>query len=218
LSQFAAHGVASEQIEMRGPSPYPQLLEEYGDIDIALDTYPYNGGATSADALWMGVPVITLAGERMISRQTAAMLHCVGLDSFVAENPARYLKSLYAAPRSETASPKFAPVSARQCRPRLWATQAFSHNALRTVYARSGGVGAPECSADVGSGARATPPHRQSTPTSKGAARIPDTPPFVQIDRHSPTDASQAVKEKPQFFLDRPGNPLNPDWPATCAP
>jgi predicted O-linked N-acetylglucosamine transferase (SPINDLY family) len=92
LTQFAAHGVAATQIELRGPCPYPQLLSEYGDIDIALDTYPYNGGATSADALWMGVPVITLAGERMISRQTAAMLHRVGLDSFVAENPARYLE------------------------------------------------------------------------------------------------------------------------------
>lgn len=92
LTQFAAHGVTATQIELRGPCPYPQLLSEYGDIDIALDTYPYNGGATSADALWMGVPVITLAGERMISRQTAAMLHRVGLDSFVAENPARYLE------------------------------------------------------------------------------------------------------------------------------
>jgi protein O-GlcNAc transferase len=92
LTQFATHGVAAGQIELRGPSPYAQLLSEYGEIDIALDTYPYNGGATSADALWMGVPVITLAGERMISRQTAAMLHCVGLDSFVAENAAHYVE------------------------------------------------------------------------------------------------------------------------------
>ncbi len=92
LAQFAARGVAAERIELRGPSPYPQLLKEYGDIDVALDTHPYSGGATSADALWMGVPVITLSGDCMISRQTAAMLHCVGLDSFVAEDPKQYLE------------------------------------------------------------------------------------------------------------------------------
>ena len=92
LTQFAAQGVTAGQIELRGPTPYQELLAEYGDIDIALDTYPYNGCTTSADALWMGVPVITLAGESMISRQTATMLHCVGLDSFVAENTAHYLE------------------------------------------------------------------------------------------------------------------------------
>ena len=80
------------RIELRGPSPYPQLLKEYGDIDVALDTHPYSGGATSADALWMGIPVITLCGDCMISRQTAAMLHCVDLDSFVAEDPKQYLE------------------------------------------------------------------------------------------------------------------------------
>jgi protein O-GlcNAc transferase len=92
LIQFAACGVKARQVELGWSSSYEHLLREYGDIDIALDTHPYSGCTTSADALWMGVPVITLAGESMISRQTAALLHCVGLDSFVAQNPGRYLE------------------------------------------------------------------------------------------------------------------------------
>jgi protein O-GlcNAc transferase len=92
LNRFAACSVKAEQIELRGPSPYEQLLSEYNDIDIALDTHPYSGCITSADALWMGVPIITRAGESMISRQTATMLHCVGLESFVAENSDHYLE------------------------------------------------------------------------------------------------------------------------------
>ena len=92
LTQFASARRCGGPDRATRTFPYAELLSEYGEIDIALDTYPYNGGATSADALWMGVPVITLAGERMISRQTAAMLHCVGLDSFVAENAAHYVE------------------------------------------------------------------------------------------------------------------------------
>ena len=61
------------------------MLAEYADMDIALDTFPYNGGLTTCEALWMGTPVITLLGERIISRQTAGMLHTVGLPGFVAD-------------------------------------------------------------------------------------------------------------------------------------
>jgi len=68
LAAFASKGIASDRIEMLGESQQQALLQEYGDVDIALDTFPYNGGATTCDALLMGVPVITLLGNRMISR------------------------------------------------------------------------------------------------------------------------------------------------------
>ncbi len=84
LQRFAAAGVEAQRIELRGASPHEQLLAEYGDIDIALDTFPYNGGLTTCEALWMGTPVITLLGERLISRQSAGMLNAVGLAQFVA--------------------------------------------------------------------------------------------------------------------------------------
>ncbi|MBI3148315.1 MAG: tetratricopeptide repeat protein [Betaproteobacteria bacterium] len=90
--RFAALGVSSERVEWRGASSHAELLGEYGALDIALDTTPYNGGATTCDALWMGVPVIALRAERMIARQSAAMLDCVGLSELVADTPEQYLE------------------------------------------------------------------------------------------------------------------------------
>ncbi len=90
--RFAALGVSSERIEWRGPSSHAELLAEYADLDIALDTFPYNGGATTCDALWMGVPVIALRAERMIARQSAAMLECIGRGDLVADSAEQYVE------------------------------------------------------------------------------------------------------------------------------
>jgi predicted O-linked N-acetylglucosamine transferase (SPINDLY family) len=90
--RMAARGIDPARLELRPPSPHERMLHEYGDIDLALDTFPYNGGATTLDALWMGVPVVTFAGGRMIGRQTAAMLGCVGLDEFVAPDARDYVE------------------------------------------------------------------------------------------------------------------------------
>lgn len=90
--RFARLGVSSDRIEWRGPSSHAELLAEYAEIDIALDTTPYNGGATTCDALWMGVPVIALRAERMIARQSAAMLDCIGHGEFVADSLEGYVE------------------------------------------------------------------------------------------------------------------------------
>jgi predicted O-linked N-acetylglucosamine transferase (SPINDLY family) len=63
------------------------MLDEYADVDLALDTFPHNGGATTMDALWMGVPVLAHAGETMIARQSVALLTACGLDAFTAPGP-----------------------------------------------------------------------------------------------------------------------------------
>jgi len=83
-SQLVRFGVAPERIDFSGWCEHPHLLEAYGDIDIALDPFPYNGGLTACEAMWMGVPVLTLEGTRVISRQSASLLRSLRLESFVA--------------------------------------------------------------------------------------------------------------------------------------
>jgi predicted O-linked N-acetylglucosamine transferase (SPINDLY family) len=81
---FAEHGIDRARLELRSDSPHSRMLGEYGDIDIALDPFPYNGGLTTCEALWMGVPVLALMGGSMISRQSASLLAAAGLVEWVA--------------------------------------------------------------------------------------------------------------------------------------
>ena len=61
-SAFAAHGIAPGRLRFAGGLPFREHLELHGQVDIALDTFPYNGTTTTCESLWMGVPVITLEG------------------------------------------------------------------------------------------------------------------------------------------------------------
>lgn len=89
---FAAHGIAAERIHfMARTASLTQHLEAYGRIDIALDPTPYSGTTTTADALWMGVPVLTLAGTRMVERMSATMLTSLGLDDWIAGSEQDYV-------------------------------------------------------------------------------------------------------------------------------
>ena len=92
LQQFAAHHIATERLILLPRTPsYREHLDTYSQVDIALDTIPRTGGATTAEALWMGVPVITLAGERFIERLSASMLNAVGLDELIAHSQQDYV-------------------------------------------------------------------------------------------------------------------------------
>lgn len=78
-ARFAAHGVSSDRLELRPRSNHTAMLAEYGDIDLALDTFPFNGGMTTMEALWMGVPVLAVEGNTVVSRQTYSLLANIGL-------------------------------------------------------------------------------------------------------------------------------------------
>lgn len=88
---FARRGIDPERVELRGPSFHADLLKEYADIDIALDPFPFTGGLTSCEALWMGVPVVTWPQSRVVSRQTYALLGAIGLEELAATSAAQYL-------------------------------------------------------------------------------------------------------------------------------
>jgi predicted O-linked N-acetylglucosamine transferase (SPINDLY family) len=88
---FAAHGIAADRLEMRGSSGHRVFMGEYGDIDMVLDPFPYSGGLTTCEALWMGVPTITLPGEIFASRHSASHLSNAGLSDWVTGSVAAYV-------------------------------------------------------------------------------------------------------------------------------
>jgi protein O-GlcNAc transferase len=88
---FGAHGVEPARLELRPGSPHRESLAQYGDFDIALDPFPFCGGMTSAEALWMGVPIVTLPRRRPVSRQTLAFLTELGLGELAASDEADYV-------------------------------------------------------------------------------------------------------------------------------
>jgi protein O-GlcNAc transferase len=90
---FRDAGVASERIEFRGWSPEnAEHLASYADIDIALDTFPYHGTTTTCESLWMGRPVVTLAGKIHASRVGVSLLSNVGLPELIAGTAEEYVQ------------------------------------------------------------------------------------------------------------------------------
>jgi len=86
LDQFAARGVEPQRLDLLPPSPYNEYLAAYQQVDMVLDPFPFSGGATTCEALWMGVPVITCPGETFASRHSLSHLSSVGLTETVARD------------------------------------------------------------------------------------------------------------------------------------
>lgn len=97
---FERAGVDGDKVELRGPDASSHdHLARYGTVDIALDTYPYHGTTTSCEALWMGVPVVSLAGRTHVSRVGVSILARVGLSELVAASPDEYVMKAIALAR-----------------------------------------------------------------------------------------------------------------------
>ncbi len=89
---FEREGVPPNRLILLGRDPtLGEHLKKYSRIDIALDTYPYHGTTTSCDALWMGVPLITLAGKTHVSRVGMSLLNAVGLPELAADSPEEFV-------------------------------------------------------------------------------------------------------------------------------
>ena len=89
---FRSHGISDDRVELLGHTPTrEEHLALYGRVDIGLDTFPYNGTTTTCEALWMGVPVLTMAGNRHAGRVGKSLLKCAGLDDWVADSPEQFV-------------------------------------------------------------------------------------------------------------------------------
>ena len=90
--QLTAHGIAADRFEIRNQTAHEHYLHEYHQIDIGLDVFPWNGGTTTREAMWMGVAVVGLLGSRRSARGTAATLHYADLPELVARSTEDYVR------------------------------------------------------------------------------------------------------------------------------
>ena len=89
--QFTQRGISSERLDLRQGSAMAGYLGVYQEIDVSLDTFPYSGGTTTCEALWMGPPTFGLSGMRPAARGTAMVLASVGLRDWAVPTPEEYV-------------------------------------------------------------------------------------------------------------------------------
>jgi predicted O-linked N-acetylglucosamine transferase (SPINDLY family) len=92
LERCARHGIGADRLDLAGYGTHAEALAAWSQVDIALDPFPFSGCATSADALAMGVPVITLEGEAPAGRQTASLLAAAGRGEWIAHDLDGYVR------------------------------------------------------------------------------------------------------------------------------
>lgn len=96
VGRFEQEGICKNRLLIRKDIHHAQMLADYSSVDIVLDTYPFNGGMTSVEALWMGVPIVTLAGSTPASRQTGSFLRLLGLNDLITENQEQFVTTAVA--------------------------------------------------------------------------------------------------------------------------
>lgn len=97
---FLEHGIGKELI-LDGPAEHYHFLRAYGRFDVALDTFPYSRATTTTEALWQGVPVLSLDGERSASRTSRTLLLAAGLPEWVMDSQEKYVQRAIQLAKSE---------------------------------------------------------------------------------------------------------------------
>ena len=92
LYRLARHGVDAARVTLEGQAEHFDFLRAYDRIDIALDTFPYNGGTTTTEALWQGVPVLAFNGDRWAGRTSRSLLLAAGLQDWVLPDAEGYVQ------------------------------------------------------------------------------------------------------------------------------
>lgn len=91
ISRFVSCGIDKKRLTLEGPESRAEYLAAYRNVDISLDPFPYPGGTTTVEGLWMGVPVLTLSGTTLLSRQGHGLLQNVGLSNWIAKDLDEYV-------------------------------------------------------------------------------------------------------------------------------
>jgi len=89
--QFATNRIKPNRLEFAGPRPFQEHLELVASVEMALDSFPYNGQTNTCECLWMGVPVLTKSGDRFASRVSASIRHRAGLEDWIATSTGDYI-------------------------------------------------------------------------------------------------------------------------------
>jgi len=131
---FRELGLAPERLHLEGHSPSVAAhLDRYREVDVALDTFPYTGCTTTADALWMGVPVLSVAGTSMVSRQAAAVLLAAGQPQWVCSDT----EALVERCQGLLADPAGLARRRIDLRPQLLSSDLLDHSSLARALAGS---------------------------------------------------------------------------------
>jgi predicted O-linked N-acetylglucosamine transferase (SPINDLY family) len=93
LAWFCREGISPDRVQFEGPASTGAYLAAYGQIDIALDPFPYQGGSTTLDTLLMGVPIVAMAGRLAVQRGASSILKSIGLGDMVTDSPEQYVKA-----------------------------------------------------------------------------------------------------------------------------
>jgi predicted O-linked N-acetylglucosamine transferase (SPINDLY family) len=109
LARFAGLNIAAERLSLLGRADHMSFLRTYDQIDVALDAFPYNGGTTTVEALWQGVPVLTIDGDRWAARTSRSILTAAGLADWVAADLPSFV-----AKAAKLANAELAPMRAAQ--------------------------------------------------------------------------------------------------------
>jgi predicted O-linked N-acetylglucosamine transferase (SPINDLY family) len=91
VERLQRHGIDPSRVVMHGTTSREAYLAAHGEVDVILDTFPFPGGTTTCEALWMGVPTLTLAGNTLLERQGASLLTAAGLADWVSTSAEDYI-------------------------------------------------------------------------------------------------------------------------------
>jgi len=134
---FMKFGIMKERIVLLGPISRKDYLDMYNEVDLILDTFPFSGGTTTMEGLWMGVPTLTLYGETMVSRQGLSILKNLSMNEYIASSESEYIsKAINLYKTGKTTVKKRIELRKKLCKSNLLNAEKFSDdfdNILRKV-------------------------------------------------------------------------------------